>query len=141
MHPVDSATVSTPVPPNFGSPVPAQPPLVTIGDIHCTQSQIVTPAGSCPTAGAQWYLSDTTTTREEIPTWAIVCAIVGAFIVCLLSLFFLLAKERKTTGTVQVTVQNNGFMYTTQIPVFDTMVVADLHNRVNYARTLSATAF
>lgn len=130
--------MSTPPPPNFGYSVPAQPPLVVIGDIHCGQTDIVTPAGSCPTAGAQWYITDMTMTREEIPTWAIVCAIVGAFVVCLFSLFFLLVKERKTTGTVQVMVQNGGFIYTTQIPVYNTFAVADLHNRVNYARTVSA---
>lgn len=130
--------MSAPLPPNFGSPMPAQPPLVTIGDIHCGQSEIMTPAGSCPTVGAQWYVTDMTVTREEIPTWAIVCAVVGAFVVCLFSLFFLLVKERKTTGSIQVMVQNNGFVYTTQVPVFDAFVVTDVHNRVNYARSLSA---
>ena len=131
--------MSAPMPPNFGSPASAQPPLVTIGDIHCGQSQISTPAGSCPTAGSQWFVTDMTTTSEEIPTWAIVCAIVGAFVVCLFSLFFLLVKERKTTGSIQVMVQNGSFVYTTQVPVFNAAVVADIHNRVNYARSLSAS--
>ncbi|GEE01176.1 hypothetical protein nbrc107696_16220 [Gordonia spumicola] len=113
-------------------------PLITIGDISCTQTQIVTPAGTAPVAGAQWHVTDMSHTTEEIPTWAIVCAIVGAFVVCLFSLFFLLVKERRTTGTVQVTVTSGGFMHTTSIPVYAPNTVMDVHNRVNYARSLSS---
>lgn len=35
----------------------------------------------------------THTQRGGIPTWAVVCAIVGFFIVCVLSLLFLIAKD------------------------------------------------
>lgn len=114
-------------------------PLVMIGDIQCTQTQVITPSGSCPTAGAHWTVTNMTQTREEIPQWAIICAIVGAFLICLFSLFFLLAKERRTTGVVQVMVQNGNFVHVTSVPVQSDMMVADVHNRVNYARSLGST--
>ncbi|WP_026919655.1 hypothetical protein [Gordonia shandongensis] len=134
--------MSGPVPPPGNPPFgPAagygQPPLVSIGDIQCTQSHVVTPIGSCPIQGARWHVTDMTQTTEEIPTWAIVCAIVGAFVVCLFSLFFLLVKERRVVGTVSVMVQNDGFSYTTAIPANGVGVAMDITNRVNYARMLS----
>ena len=38
----------------------------------------------------------THTQRGGIPTWAVICAIVGFFIVCVLSLLFLIAKDDNT---------------------------------------------
>src|SRR5687768_138389 len=38
----------------------------------------------------------THTQKGGIPTWAIICTIVGFFIVCVLSLLFLIAKEENT---------------------------------------------
>lgn len=38
----------------------------------------------------------THTQKGGIPTWAVVCAIVGFFIVCVLSLLFLIAKDDNT---------------------------------------------
>ncbi|MCF8588466.1 hypothetical protein [Gordonia liuliyuniae] len=117
------------------------PPLVVINDIQVTQTQIITPAGIFPVQGAQWSLQDTTYTKQEIPQWAIICAILGFFLVCALSLLFLLAKEERTTGSVQVTVNTAAGSYTTMIPAGSRAVVMDLNNRVNYARTLSAGVY
>ncbi len=140
--------MTSPYPPNpweknngFQQPTPQVPPLVAIGDISCTQTHIVTPSGTAPIAGASWHVTDMSHTSEEIPTWAIVCAVVGAFVVCLFSLFFLLAKERRTTGFVQVTVTSGGFMHTTSVPVFDPSNVMDVYNRVAYARNLSGVQY
>lgn len=117
------------------------PPLVVINDIQVTQTQIITPVGVFPLHGSSWTIQDATYTSEEIPQWAILCAILGFFLVCALSLLFLLAKERKTTGSVNVSVNTVHGGYTTMIPVMSPAVVMDLHNRVNYARTLSASAY
>lgn len=116
------------------------PPLVVINDIQVTQSQIITPTGIFPVDGAQWNVQDTTYTKQEIPQWAIICAIVGFFLVCALSLLFLLAKEERTIGSVHVTVNTPAGGYTTIIPAESPAVVMDVNNRVNYARTLSAGA-
>lgn len=56
--------------------------------------------GPLPTAGVMQgngpmcpRCYSTYTQRGGTPTWAIVCAIVGFFVVCVLSLLFLIAKE------------------------------------------------
>lgn len=116
------------------------PPLVQIGDITCTQEHVITPSGTQPIATVTWTFTDMSRTTQDIPTWAVVCAIVGFFFVCFLSLLFLLAKESKTQGWVQVTVQAPGFAHTAQLPVYAAFQVSDYAARVDYARSLSAAA-
>ncbi|MFF0271561.1 hypothetical protein [Kribbella sp. NPDC004536] len=124
----------------YGQQLPAQnlptgPVLVTIGDISVEQQRIVTPAGVMPTHGANWSAMDMSRTEEKIPAWAIVLAIIF-FLLCLLGLLFLLVKERKTTGFVQVTVQYGNRTHNTHVGVSSPDQVADVLARVNYARTL-----
>jgi hypothetical protein len=57
-----------------------------------------------------------------------------------LGLLFLLAKETKTQGVVQVTVQGPNFVHFTQIPVYHPSAVSDVNSRVNFARSLTAAA-
>ncbi|GAB3127151.1 hypothetical protein GCM10027289_04280 [Tsukamurella serpentis] len=115
-----------------------EPVLVSIGDIHCTRTEVITPAGRFPITGAQWTVADHTTSTRAIPTWAIVLAIVGAFVVCLFSLFFLLVKEDRTQGFLQVTVFGpEGRSFTTSIPVTTPHAAGDVFGRVAYARNLS----
>ncbi len=116
------------------------PPLVSIGDIYCTQDQVVTPAGARPIGEVSWTFTNMSHTWQTTPTWAVVCAVVGFFLVCFLSLLFLIAKEDKTQGWVQVTVQAPGFMHTTQLPVYAAYHVTDYAARVDYARSLTAAA-
>jgi hypothetical protein len=122
-------------------PVPQQHPgvstdvLVTIGDIACTQTQLLTPNGVFPLAGTNWIVTNNTTKREKIPTYAIVLAIVFA-LACLLGLLFLLIKERTIEGSVQVSVQSPEVYYATQIPISIPQQVVDIEQRVNYARGL-----
>ncbi|HEY1359613.1 MAG TPA: hypothetical protein VGF21_15020 [Thermoleophilaceae bacterium] len=116
----------------------SNPPLVSIGDIYCTQDQVVTPSGARPIREVTWTFTNQAHTWQTTPTWAVVCAVVGFFLVCFLSLLFLLAKEDKTQGWVQVTVQAPGFTHTTQVPVYDAYAVTDYAARVDYARSLSA---
>jgi hypothetical protein len=115
--------------------LPAGPVLVTIGDIAVEQHRIVTPAGILPTRGANWSAMDMSRTEEKIPGYAIVLAIIFA-LACLLGLLFLLIKERKTTGFVQVTVQNGQRTHNTHVPAGSPSQVADTLARVNFARTL-----
>jgi hypothetical protein len=56
---------------------------------------------------------------------------------CLLGLFFLLVKEDRTTGVVQVTVQGPNLMHTTAIAVFTPGANFDVMNRVAYAQQLA----
>jgi hypothetical protein len=119
---------------------PAVPPLVTIGDIACTQDQVITPSGTRPIGGLTWTFTNMSHTWQTTPTWAAVCAVVGFFFVCFLSLLFLLAKEDKTQGWVQVNVQGPGFMHAVNLPVYSPHQVADYAARVEYARSLSSAA-
>ncbi|WP_198681815.1 hypothetical protein [Kribbella rubisoli] len=115
--------------------LPAGPVLVTIGDISVEQQRIVTPAGVLPTHGTNWSAMDMSRTEEKIPGWAIVLAIIFA-LACLLGLLFLLCKERKTTGFVQITVQNGNRTHNTHVGVTSPQQVADVLARVNFARSL-----
>jgi hypothetical protein len=81
--------------------LPTEPVLVAIGDISVTQTTIYTPSGSRPVNEVSWNVTDMSVTSQGIPTWAIVCAIVF-ILFCLLGLLFLLAKEVKTTGSMQI---------------------------------------
>jgi len=123
---------------NTGLAAPWQP-LVEIGDISVDQTWVRTPSGSLPTAKAIWTVQDMTRTDTGIPAYAIILAVVFFFL-CLLGLLFLLIKENRTTGWMQVTVQGPAFAHTTQVPVSNQGRVADIHARVSYARSLTAAA-
>lgn len=122
----------------FEDSVPG-PPLVTIGDIACTRTLVITPSGSRPLGSVTWSFTDMSRTSRAIPTWAIVCTVVFFFF-CFLGLLFLLAKEDRTEGAVQVVVQGQGFVHYTQLPVSHVAQVQDYAARVDYARSLTALA-
>jgi hypothetical protein len=128
--------VSDPVP-WYG--YPPEPVLVSIGDIGVGQTTVVTPSGSAPVGQTTFHFTDLSVTRESIPTWAIVCAVVF-FVFCFLGLLFLLVKEHRTEGFVQVVVQGPRLLHTVQLPVWAPEQVWDLNQRVNYARSLAVAA-
>jgi hypothetical protein len=109
--------------------------MVTVGDIACTSTEVVTPSGRAPVTAVTWTFTDMSRTTRTIPTWAVVLAVIF-FVFCFLGLLFLLAKEERTEGWVQVTVQGPGLLHVAQIPVASPTTVADLNARVNYARSL-----
>jgi hypothetical protein len=113
--------------------------LVTIGDIQVTPSHVITPVGSAPIGSVTFLMTDMSRTTTGIPAWAIVCAILF-FIICLLGLLFLLAKEERTDGWVQVVVQGPHLLHTVQLPVYAPQQVWEYNARVNYARSVAAAA-
>jgi hypothetical protein len=117
-----------------------QETLVAIGDIVCTQAEVITPSGRSPIGQVTWSFTDMSRTNRAIPTWAIVCTIVFTVLLCGLGLLFLLAKEERTEGSVQVVVQGSGLLHQLQLPVFSVMQVQDYNARVGYARSLTAAA-
>ncbi|WP_059039238.1 hypothetical protein [Gordonia desulfuricans] len=112
--------------------------LVVIGDITCTQTHVITPSGTFPIAGTQWSVLDMSRTSEEISQTGIILALVGFVLICALSLLFLLMKETKTTGYIQVTVHGHGITHVTNIPALNAGAMFDISNRVQYARSLAA---
>jgi hypothetical protein len=125
-------------------PVPAQAgapnaPLCTVGDIAVTQTRVITPNGQVPLEGTTWIVTHQTTMTQATPPWAIVLAIIFA-LACLLGLLFLLVKEQRISGFIQVTVQRDGFYHATQVPISMAAQVADVEARVNYIRFLASQA-
>lgn len=112
-------------------------PLVSIGDITVMNHGIVTPSGTLPLQGAVWNATDMSRTEEKIPTHAIILAVIF-FLFCLLGLLFLLMKERKTTGFIQVMVTSGGKHHSTMIPANNPDTFHHVMGQVSYARSLSS---
>lgn len=122
-------------------PTAVEPVLVSFGDIHLTEHWLVTPQGTRSLPGTQIFVTDMSTQTRVTPGWAIVLAILGFFFF-FLGLLFLLVKETRTTGFIQVTASNGGFTYQSAIPVQldKTAQLFELQSRANYARGLIARA-
>ncbi|MFI6646398.1 hypothetical protein ACIBI8_02070 [Streptomyces sp. NPDC050529] len=132
-----------PTTPGYGYPgqqgmVPAGggAPMLSLGDITVMNDSIVTPSGTMPLKGAVWTATDMSRTEEKIPTVGIVLAIVFALL-CLIGLLFLLMKEKKTTGFIQVTVTSGGRHHSTMIPAMGPDTFQMVMAQVNTARSMS----
>lgn len=123
---------------NFPVPHQGYPgaPMLSIGDITVMNDSVVTPSGTMPLKGAVWTATDMSRTEEKIPPVAIVLAIVFALF-CLVGLLFLLMKEKKTTGFVQVTVVSGGRHHATMIPAMNPNTFPMVMAQVNTARSMS----
>ncbi|MFE7753753.1 hypothetical protein [Streptomyces sp. NPDC057429] len=131
-----------PTQPGFNLPVQhGQPgggvPMLSFGDITVMNDGIVTPSGTMPLKGAVWTATDMSRTEEKIPTVAIVLAIVFALF-CLIGLLFLLMKEKRTTGFVQITVTSGGRHHSTMIPATGPETFQMVMAQINTARSMSA---
>ncbi|MFB7912404.1 hypothetical protein [Streptomyces sp. NPDC056061] len=116
---------------------PIGAPMLTLGDITVMNDQIVTPVGPMPLKGAVWTATDLSHTEERIPTVAIVLAIVFALL-CLVGLLFLLMKEKRTTGFIQVSVTSGGRHHSTMIPANGPETFPWVMAQLNSARAMSA---
>jgi hypothetical protein len=112
---------------------------VTVGDIGVTQDLVVTPNGHGPLKGSLWIVTDMTRTERKIPTFAIILAIVFA-VFCLLGLLFLLMKEDRTTGYVEVSVRTGDVFHKTQIPISNPGQVTWVRQQVSHAQALAVQA-
>ena len=109
---------------------------MSIGNIHATQHHVVTPTGTWPVAEINTTTHDQTTTTTHTPVWAIVMVVIFIWFF-LLSLLFLLARESRVTGYVNVTVWGpGGQSYSENVPVWDAAQRADVFNRVGYLQNL-----
>ncbi len=110
-----------------------EPMRVQFGDIAVTDTRVHTPVGSWPLQATTWTMNNQTFVTEAIPAWAIVCAIIGFFF-CLLGLLFLLVKESRMNGAVQVSVQGPGLSYSSYIPVRNELAVFDISRNLDWVR-------
>ena len=132
--PTQTPPAATPSP---VAPSPVAATLCTVGDIAVTADEVVTPSGRHPLSGTTWVVANNTVTTQAIPTWAVVMCVLTIWL-CLFGLLFLLAKEERTTGHAQVSVQAPGFYHATVIPISMPAQLADVDGRVNYIRSLVA---
>lgn len=120
----------------------AQQPI-DIGPIRVAGDWITGPQGQIPAAGSRISISNQTMTREAIPTWAIVCAIVGFFVLTVFSLLFLLAKEQRVEGVILIRAQAaDGRMLEGGVPVTQQnfgWAWSDLSSRAHAANAMLAT--
>jgi hypothetical protein len=136
-------TPAVPVSGGYGGLVPVtwplqEPVVAQIAEIQVTPSTVRTPTGQFPLRGSSWLVNDQWIASQATPTWAIVLAIVGFFCLTIFSLLFLLAKETRYSGSVQVMVSNGPHQYATRIPVISQAQVYHLNQQVNYVRSLAA---
>ena len=90
--------------------------MYQIGDIAVTSDSVMTPNWEGPLTGSVWIASDQSRTEEKVPSWAVIVAILTFWFTCFLGLLFLLVKEKRTTGYVEVRVQSGELLHMTQIP-------------------------
>lgn len=113
--------------------------LMTVGDISVSPHWINTPAGTYPIKGTVWTVTDMSHYSESISTTGIVLCLIFVWF-CLLGLLFLLMKDRKYVGYIQVTVQGDGFYHSTLLPAGGPQALVLVTQQVNYARSLAASA-
>lgn len=116
----------------------ADAPVLTIGDIMVTRTEVVAPHGRCPLRETTWSVQDSTHEESVIPVYAFVLMVIFIFF-CLLGLLFLLIHERRYSGFVSVTVTGPGFHHGVQFPA-GPHTAAWVTHQVNQARALAAGA-
>jgi hypothetical protein len=114
--------------------------VVEVGDIAVSPQWVYLPGGGqYPLRNSMWELTDQVQEVTEIPPYAVVLAVIF-FAVFMLGLLFLLIKEYRVQGVVQVVAEGEGFVHVTQVPVASQQGVNRVHHRVDYIRGLAAAA-
>ena len=110
-----------------------EPVRVRLGDVSVSDTRVQTPYGAFPLARTTWMVTNQTYVTESIPAWAIVLAIIF-FVFCLLGLLFLLVKERRLYGAMQVSIQGLGLSHSTYIPVNSEFQIIQINQNVDWIR-------
>lgn len=122
----------------MGAAIQAHEPVrVRLGDISVSDTRVQTPVGVFPLRGTVWTVSNLSYVSEAIPTWAIVMTILTVLL-CLIGLLFLLVKERRVRGAVQVSVQGPGLSYSAYLPVYNELAVFQVNHSVDWIRSQAA---
>lgn len=113
---------------------------MVLGDITVTATHAITPSGVFALADSQWSVTDMSTTTKRMSQTGIVLALLGFFLVCILSLFFLLMTEQQTTGYIQVSVTDGNRTHIANIPATSPQTMVGTSAQVDYARSLGVYA-
>jgi len=119
-------------------PLNPEQPQTYIGDIGVSERWIWTPIGVFPIRGSRWAVQDSTAVTQQTSGAGIALAIVFFAVSCGLSLFFLLMKTVNVSGVIQVTVEGDGFQYTTMLTPRDAQTGWQVTQQVNWARGIAA---
>lgn len=131
-------------------PVPVQivPPMLrveqpeyslVIGDIAISGDKVLTPNGNGRLADAQWIFTDATRIERSISPVGVILAIVFALF-CLIGLLFLLMKDERMVGYVEVSVHSGSLFHKVQIPARSYKDIERIHGLVSQAQMMSARA-
>jgi len=115
--------------------VGVEPYVASLADIGVTPHWVVTPRGTAPLAGSQWWLTDRGAWTQQIPVWAIVLAIVFFP----LGLLFLLCKESRWSTWLEVTVRSGTLVHVGMIGV-PSYEAQNAHATVDRIRAFAAQA-
>lgn len=118
-----------------GQLVGTEPYVASVADIGVTRHWVVTPRGAAPLAGSEWWIADRGAWSQQIPVWAIILAIVFFP----LGLLFLLCKESKWSGWLEVTVRSGALVHTAVLAV-PSYEAQNAHAAVDRIRALAAEA-
>lgn len=141
-------------PMNYGAAGLPEPQLVTVGDIAVSRHWVSTPTGARPIRGTVWTVTDKSQSStapselrdllfagvDRLPERRGVVLAVLTFWYRLFGLLFLVVQERKMSGYIEVTVQGDGFHYSTMVPATSPDSIVAVHQLVNYARSLGTLA-
>jgi hypothetical protein len=114
---------------------PTESFYVQVGDIGVSQSWVVTPRGTAPLVGSQWWAVNRSAYTQHIPVWAVVLAVVFFPI----GLLFLLAKETRLSAWIEVTVQSGNLFHQTAVP-HDSPGAMEVLGKVEYLNNLARPA-
>jgi hypothetical protein len=111
--------------------------IARFGAIEVTDSTVRTPTGAFPLRGSVWRCFDYWRTTRVTPGWAVALAVVGFFVVPFVSLLFLLVKENRTSGVLQVAVWDGYRQHVVDLPVASHAQARAIEHQVGYVRTLT----
>jgi hypothetical protein len=121
-------------PPRFAV---GEPVVARFGRITVTDTTVRTSTRAFPLRGSVWRTFDYWQSRRATPEWAIALAIIGFFVVPFVSLLFLLVKEPRLTGVLQVAVWDGVRQHAVDLPVRSPAELRHWQRQVHYVRALA----
>ncbi len=115
-----------------------EPVIARFGDIEVTGSAVRGPTGTFPLPDSVWRCFDYWYDIRVTPAWAIALALVGFFVVPFVSLLFLLVKEPRRVGVLQVAIWDGVRQHVVDLPVGDVAQARAIEHQVDRVRVLAA---
>lgn len=114
-----------------------EPVLARFGRITVTETFVRTSTRTFPLRGTVWRTFDYWQQRRVRPEWAIALAIVGFFFLPFFSLLFLLVKQSRMSGVLQVAVWDGIRQHSVDLPVRSPAELQHWRRQVDFVRSLA----